>query len=118
MTTVPIDLDELLDRLGGDREVVDELLAIFYDDTRPRLPELQADVPALGEWRRLAHTLKGACGNIAAMPASDAAARLEAAAASGDVPAAHAARSVLLTELERLLTEVERLRAAREGDAR
>jgi HPt (histidine-containing phosphotransfer) domain-containing protein len=85
---------------------VAELIAIFLEDTPPRVAQLRdapADLPTL---RRVAHTLKGACGNMTALPASEAASRLEAAAGRGDAGEAEAARLALLDEMDRLFGEL------------
>lgn len=108
MSTAAFDLDELVERLGGDRACARELVDIFLDDTRPRLASLIAPIGDLEGARRVAHTLKGACGNMAAHAASQAAAILEAAAAAGDGAAAEGARQILVGELQRLFSVLER----------
>ena len=73
---------ELLDRLGGDEELMAEIITLFLDDS-PRLRrELVAscdggDAPALA---RLAHTIRGVAGNFGIAALGEAARELEVAA--------------------------------------
>jgi HPt (histidine-containing phosphotransfer) domain-containing protein len=111
------DIDELLDRLGGDRETVAELIEIFLEDTPPRVDDLRQPVADFDGVRRTAHTIKGASGNMAAHAASAAAARLETAAAQGDHEAAEAARLDLVREMDLLFAEMARCRGTLTGGA-
>ncbi len=111
------DLEELLERLGGDRESVAELIDIFLDDAPPRVAALREPITDLDAARRTAHTLKGASGNMAAHAASEAAARLEAAAVQGNLAAVEAARVEVVQEMDRLFAEMARGRAGLPGEA-
>ncbi len=110
-------------RLDGDRRLLHQVLDIYRADAptqtkRVRDAASAADVDGL---RRAAHTLKGTLGTIDAPRAFAAAARVEDAAASGDVRAACGLVDTLLTELECLdkaLLELKPPPRARRGPAR
>lgn len=73
------DREEMLDRLGGDVEFLDDVLAVFLDES-PKMMEAARGAVHDGDARRVersAHTLKGALMNVAAEPAAALAARLE-----------------------------------------
>lgn len=118
MGAAAIDLDELLERLGGDREAVAELIDLFLEDTPPRLAEVRNPASDRAGLRRVAHTLKGASGNMGGYDASRAASGLEQAAGAGDTAAMDAARAALLCEMDRLLVELARSRAAMRAGSR
>jgi CheY-like chemotaxis protein/HPt (histidine-containing phosphotransfer) domain-containing protein len=96
-------LDEtlLLERVGGDREALAQLVELFLDDA-PLLVEgirraiEEKDAHAL---QAAAHTLKGAVSNFAAEAATRAAARLQQIGESGQMGGARAACDVLEEEL-------------------
>ena len=108
MPTPALDLDELVDRLGGDREAVAEIIQIFIEDTPARIEEIRRGDPALTA--RAVHTIKGSAGNLVAIPASEAAAALEQAMRHGDEAAVEAARARLLVEMDRLMADLSRAR--------
>jgi HPt (histidine-containing phosphotransfer) domain-containing protein len=74
----------LLDRIDNDRQLFDELVAVFLDDTETRLAAIKiaierGDHEAL---RRAAHAIKGAAANVGARRVFSTAACLEAASTS------------------------------------
>jgi PAS domain S-box-containing protein len=81
-TSEIVDLAQLTERCGGDRAFVDNLLQAFVANARDRVAELAASIDCGNddEVRQLAHGLKGAAGNVSAMPLSVAVADLETAA--------------------------------------
>ncbi len=92
-----IDRAALLNRLGGDATILDEIARLFQDDSA----RLQAQVRSALELRdpvrlvRAAHTLKGMLANLSATAATGMAVRLEQAARTGDLAgAAEAARAL------------------------
>ncbi len=92
-----LDRAEVLDRVGGDGELLKELVRVFLDSWPRQLAELRAalerrDVRALG---RAAHTLKGTVGTLGARAAFTAAQSLEAAVQEESLSAAPAACVVL-----------------------
>ena len=99
-------LDEalLLERVGGDRRALAQLVELFLADA-PLLVESirraieEKDARAL---QAAAHTLKGAVSNFAASAATGAAARLQQIGESGRLNGARAACDVLEKELEQV----------------
>jgi CheY-like chemotaxis protein len=96
--------DELLERVGGDRTFLAELLDLFRADYPAQLQAArqavaQSDPAAL---QKVGHALKGALGNLAAPKASRLASELESIGHSADLT--HAAARV--AELQRELTAV------------
>jgi CheY-like chemotaxis protein len=77
-----VDVAQLTERCGGDRAFVDNLLEAFVANARERVAELAASIDRGSDHdvRQLAHGLKGAAGNVSAMPLSVAVADLEIAA--------------------------------------
>ncbi len=85
-----VDRDALLVRLGGDEDLLREVVQIFLEDTPRQLEAMTRalaaqDGPTL---RRLAHTLKGSSGTACATSLQAAALALETAAARGDFASA------------------------------
>jgi two-component system sensor histidine kinase/response regulator len=97
---------ELLERLGGDREILGEVVAIFRHST----PELVADIRGaidardLARLRSAAHTLKGAAGNLSAKRLAALALEVETASQSSDIALAAHYFPRLAAETEELLT--------------
>jgi len=93
------DREELLQRLGGDPELVAHVLRIFLGDAPKRLDALRRCLEA-GEQagaQREAHTLKGASANVSAEAIRAVAASLETVIKAGELP--RAARLVPALEL-------------------
>ena len=100
----PFDREEMLERLDGDTELLDDVLQVFLEECPRMLQELRGAVdqgdPKLV--RRAAHSMKGALLNISAAPAADKANQLELLGSEEQL-----AESAPV--LERLQQEVERL---------
>jgi CheY-like chemotaxis protein/HPt (histidine-containing phosphotransfer) domain-containing protein len=109
-----VDIEGVLDRVGGDRRLLAELCEMFHEH-RPRWVErirealAKRNAPAL---EQTAHTVKGAVGNFAAELAVQAAEQLEHAARAGDFSRASGASGALETELAQL---AQALRQLQEG---
>jgi CheY-like chemotaxis protein/HPt (histidine-containing phosphotransfer) domain-containing protein len=107
-TTVgAVDLPRLLERVGGDRKALADLVRIFRADSPKQVARLrdavrESDSAAL---RAAAHALKGAVSTFAAPGATEAALRLQKMGDAGQLAGAAAA-------LERLEGEIEALLAA------
>jgi HPt (histidine-containing phosphotransfer) domain-containing protein/PAS domain-containing protein len=104
LTGAALDRAALLERLGGDAELVREVAELYLHESPRLLGAARAalaggDAPALA---RAAHSLKGTLTTLAAPRASTAALRLEQLGARGDLAGAAAA----LPELERCLEEL------------
>ena len=76
---VPFDREEMLERLGGDTELLDDVLVVFLEECPKMLKAVRGAVdegdPTLV--RRAAHSMKGALLNISAGPAAVEAGQLE-----------------------------------------
>lgn len=107
-----VDVEELVDRLGGDREAAAEIIEIFSEDAPALVSEIRDAADDLTRLRRAAHTLKGASGNIGAHAACQIAGLLQHAAASGDAVQAGGARLALLQEMGRVFADLARARAS------
>ncbi len=105
--------DELLRRLGGDQEGLDIVLGVFLEDTPKQLGLLTAALARkdVAELRRIAHSLKGATGNLGAPAMQEAALQVETLAASGNLAKAEEKVSKILGEFEKLRPVLERQRA-------
>jgi PAS domain S-box-containing protein len=107
-----IDRSALGARLMDDPELVDLILNTFQQDAVEQVAALQAaldgnDLPAA---TRVAHSLKGSAANASADALGRVAADLEAAGRAGDRAAAAALAPALHAELDRVQSEVARLR--------
>ena len=74
-----LDLELALSRVGGDRELLQELIELFLQESPKMLSELQ-DATAAGDAQTVentAHGLKGSAANFGAEATVDAAFRLE-----------------------------------------
>jgi CheY-like chemotaxis protein len=103
-----LDRDGAIDRLGGDRELFDEVAALFASDAPLLLEQLRAAL-AIGDAssiKRAAHTLKGSSGYVGGGPAAAAALALETIGASRDLSAAPEAFERLEREIDRLIAEL------------
>lgn len=97
---------ELMDRLGGDREILREVVAIFCHSTPDLVSEIRTSIEGrdLTRLRASAHTLKGAAGNLSAKRLAALALELEDAGQSSDVARAAHYFPRLAAEAEELLT--------------
>ncbi|MCG6922924.1 MAG: response regulator [Acidobacteria bacterium] len=97
-----IDEPRLLERVGGDRRALSELVGVFLTDA-PHILERINDAIDAGDARAVqaaAHALKGAVSNFAAPSATRAAARLQQTGEGGDLGGARTAAEVLKRELD------------------
>jgi PAS domain S-box-containing protein len=95
---------ELLERLGGNSRVLDEVVGMFLTES-PRLLGGVREALDRGDARalvRAAHTLKGTVGSLAAPIAAVAAYRLEERARAGDLTGAAATFAELEGKIQRL----------------
>ncbi len=98
------DRAEVLERVGGDREFFNELVALFRTDCRKLLSETREAVSRKGckALEMAAHTLKGSVSNFGAKDAFEAAHKLETIAVSRNWIAAEESCAELEKEIERL----------------
>ncbi len=103
-----IDLTDALNRLGGDREFLVELMQLLFHEIERELPALeqailQGDAETL---MRLAHSLKGAAGSLSAGPLRAVAHQLELIGHNADLDAAPEAYRQLAQRIDELRAAV------------
>jgi signal transduction histidine kinase/HPt (histidine-containing phosphotransfer) domain-containing protein/ActR/RegA family two-component response regulator len=101
----PIDLQDFRRRVGGDEQLLREILCIFTRECEGQLAAIREAVQAADAGRIMvtAHALKGAAGNISATRLSEAARDLERIGSECRLDAAAAAWRVLSDEAVRVL---------------
>ena len=112
--TSGINRDEMLQRLGGDQALFDDVVALFLEDCPLRLAAIKAAVDARNgeEIRQTAHALKGAAGNLAAGGLFEAAKVLERLGAESRFDAAEGAWRRLATEATAVLDQLRRFESS------
>jgi signal transduction histidine kinase/DNA-binding response OmpR family regulator len=106
------DLAALEANLGGDHQLIRQLVVLFVEQHRARLAEIKTgletgDATAV---ERAAHTLKGAAGNLRAGKVASAAGRIEELVRQGRLDDATAAYPRLESEVLRLVRILDRHR--------
>ena len=108
------DRAELMDRLGGDAELLTEVIHLFLEDCPQRLADIKSAVdlrdPEL--IRSTAHALKGAAGTLAAHGVFEAAHALEQMGAVAQLEPIEAAWMKLSKETASLLETFRQIEAA------
>jgi CheY-like chemotaxis protein len=100
-----VDFPRLLERVGGDRTALAQLVRIFRADSPKQAARIRkairdSDAPAL---RSAAHAVKGAVSNFAAPAATEAAVRLQRMGDTGHLAGAEGALARLEREIGRVL---------------
>jgi len=106
----PFDREEMLERLGGDTDLLADVLQVFLEECPRMFEEVRCAVDE-GDSnlvRRSAHSMKGALLNISAAPAAAEASRLEVLGSEDRIDDA-------VPALERLRREIDRLQHALAG---
>ena len=100
-----VDMDAVMRRLGGDRDLFNEVAQLFLGDCRLRLADIDSAVASadLGKIRFAAHALKGAAGSLSAAALVAAATALEACGSDGPVRDAAAAAGQVVIEARRVM---------------
>ncbi len=98
------DLDDALEKVGGDKEILEEILVVFSESYPDQLSELKkaienGDAPIV---ERAAHTIKGSVGTFSSKKAFETAFRLETMGRDGNLEDAVAVYSKLEQEVEEL----------------
>jgi HPt (histidine-containing phosphotransfer) domain-containing protein len=103
-----LDLPRLLERVGGDRKALAELVRIFTEDAPKQVVRIRKAIRENdgAELRAAAHALKGAVSNFAAPPATEAALRLQKMGESGHLEGADGALLKVEKEIEALLASL------------
>lgn len=105
---IPASLDELLSRVGGDLELLKEVLVLFREDC-PRLMQAIREGLHNGDFNavsRAAHALKGSASNFDAADVTDLAHLIEARAAECDLEASRSTFAILEVAVTALLSRL------------
>ena len=107
---IVFDLTKALEQVGGDREVLKEIIDIYCQEYPKQLQQIQEAIDKKNAVMagNVAHTIKGAVANFGAKPSFGAALNLEKIGKSGDLSHAKEAFDVLKKELERLDRELNK----------
>jgi len=105
---------DILERLGGDEQLFNDVIGLFLDDCPKRMTAIKSAVDARDPEliRITAHALKGAAGNLSAGGLFEAAQTLEQIGAEGRLEAAEAAWRRLSSEAANVLDTLRRFEAA------
>jgi PAS domain S-box-containing protein len=106
-----LDLALALERVEGDRGLFEEIARLFAGEC-PGIMASIRQARSTGDYRllqRMAHTLRGAALNVAAIPVSEAALALETQARSGEMGQADELIEQLANEVELVLPEIDAL---------
>jgi PAS domain S-box-containing protein len=105
-----VDRPALLERLGGDEQLLSDVIQIFLDDCPTRLEAIRAAVSErhAERIRKEAHALKGAAGNLSATGLFEAAQTLERIGAENRLEAAEAGWRLVSVEAARTLDALRR----------
>ena len=109
-----IELNQVLKRVGGDRQLLQKLITTFTKECPRLMSELRDGVVAGDSQRvrRAAHTLKGAVGTLGGMVAYKQADRLETLASTGDLRGANEIHESLVAAIEQFLKALAEVNAA------
>jgi CheY-like chemotaxis protein len=109
-----INRSELMDRLGGDTDLLADVIRLFLEDCPKRLAAIKAAVDQRNPEliRTAAHALKGAAGVISAAALFEAAQTLERIGGEKRVEAAPAVWRVLSSEAANLMDTLRRMQKA------
>ncbi|HVX14538.1 MAG TPA: response regulator [Pirellulales bacterium] len=113
-----IDWERTLDQAANDRELVLEMIGVYFDELPNLLARIAQGIEANDgpELRRAAHTLKGALHHLAAERAATAAAELETKGSSGRAVDGRGAYQTLCSELSLLEPELLDFQASPAAD--
>jgi CheY-like chemotaxis protein/HPt (histidine-containing phosphotransfer) domain-containing protein len=103
------DPEKLMNDLQSDGALLQEILGVFVRDASEQIDAIADSIREsdVAEVRSHAHTLKGSASNVGAMALSDASARLESLARSGDLGNASTLFGILEHEYRKLLTRLK-----------
>ena len=105
----PVDRLAAVGRLGGDADLLAQVIGLFLEDCPARLATLRAAVSRgdAKEIQFVAHTLKGSAATLSANALCEAAAGLEEIAAEGRIAETAAAARVLEEEAAKVLAYLQ-----------
>ncbi|HKN62312.1 MAG TPA: Hpt domain-containing protein [Candidatus Acidoferrales bacterium] len=104
------DVAQALERMEGDRELLEELVHLFTDEWPKSVAEIEAALKAAAATvlERLAHGLKGAAANVGAKRLSAAALDMERLASARNLKSIPGQWEIVKKEAATLLEEFER----------
>jgi two-component system sensor histidine kinase/response regulator len=100
----PVDLETAMRTVGGDEDILKEVLGVFLEEDSPRLLKSITEAIARQDGKAIkseAHGMKGAAAALGGRTIAAAAARLEVAGLDGDMIAAQTIFDEMCHELER-----------------
>jgi HPt (histidine-containing phosphotransfer) domain-containing protein len=108
-----LDADAVLDRVGGDEELLREIIAIFLEEYPLLMAEIRVAVSRSdrANLERAAHSLKGAVSNFGARTATDLARDLEAVGRTGEL----GGLAPIVSKLDLELASLQRALAGLQG---
>ncbi len=103
-----IDREVLLDRVGGDEELLQEITKIFLEEYPGLISEIQLAVMSgnASQLEHAAHSLKGCVANFGAQAATEAAYELESIGRKRQLGAAHSALATLEYQFQLLRPQI------------
>jgi len=112
MSEEAIDVNEFLERVQDDKELLLELLDIFSDDFKQKRQSLQSAVNNSNqeEIKSIAHSLKGASGNISAKPFREICLKIEEAVKNNDISVVGDLLSDIDQQFEKLSSRMTQLK--------
>ena len=107
--------DQVLARVGGDRELLAEISRLFVDDAPVHLERIRdaLDTGDADSLRRASHALKGAAANFEAAAVVEGARSLEEMGRQGDLSGGEAAWAAIRLETDRLIETLRRIASDR-----
>src|SRR5206468_13001495 len=109
-----LDREAMLEHVAGETALLDEIVRLYREDAPRLLSDLRGAITQQDSrsMERAAHKIKGVLGMLGAEIAAEVAAQLEKLGAEQNLDRAGLLLSALEREMERLMPELESLRAA------
>lgn len=103
-----LDKSQILDQVGGDKDLLKEVVALFLDDCPKLIEQMREAIQESNPegLQKAAHTLKGSVSNFGATLAVQAALDLETMGKTGDIGGAAGVLEVLEKEIDRVREEL------------
>ena len=103
-----LDKSQILDQVGGDKDLLKEVVALFLDDCPKLIEQMREAIQESNPegLQMAAHTLKGSVSNFGATLAVQAALDLETMGKAGDIGGAAGALIILEKEIDRVRKEL------------
>ncbi|MFB0566729.1 MAG: Hpt domain-containing protein [Candidatus Aminicenantaceae bacterium] len=100
----PIDLSSALERIGGDKSFLKELLDIYYEDFQEKLPNLYKALEEkdFNQIQELGHSLKGSSASLSLLSLQEASLHMEMAGRETNIKKAKETLYILENEFKRL----------------